>query len=349
MSTPGEPAGPSIAALGERGLIARLRERLPSPPAHLLIGPGDDAAVDVPERGALEVVTTDALVEGIHFDWRFSSPADIGYKALAVNLSDIAAMGGTPRLALLSLVLPDAWPIDRFDAFLDGLLDLAARERVALAGGNISRSPGPLIVDVTVLGSVRPRRILTRSGGRPGDALFVTGFIGDAAAGLEWLRNRHSAGRAGDDGEREGERFRSCLSRHRRPVPRTRIGGLLGRTRAATACIDLSDGLAEGLHQLAESSGTGARVDASALPISAAARDWFGARGTDPVLAAARGGEDYELLFAVRPGSMGRLRHVTRLAGGVPITRVGELTSDRGVILERTHGPEVLPRGFAHF
>ena len=177
-----------VAAVGERALIEHIRRRLPAPPSALVVGIGDDAAVATVERGALQVLTTDALVEGVHFDRRFSSPADIGYKALAVNISDIAAMGGAPRYALLSLVLPPTLPLADVDGLLDGLLEVAGKTGVTLAGGNITRSPGPLVVDVTVVGSVRPRRILTRSGGRAGNGLYVTGTIGAAAAGLGWLR-----------------------------------------------------------------------------------------------------------------------------------------------------------------
>ena len=129
-----------------------------------MVGPGDDAAVIEPERGALEVITTDAQVEGIHFDRRFVPPDAIGHRALAVNLSDLAAMGASPRAALLSLVLPDTLEVAAIDGLLDGLLRLAARHRVPLVGGNITRSPGPLVVDVTVTGAARPRRVLTAFG-----------------------------------------------------------------------------------------------------------------------------------------------------------------------------------------
>src|SRR5262245_11016477 len=152
-----------------------IRARVPAAPAWLPIGIGDDAAVAAPERGALEVLTTDALVESVHFDRRLSTPADIGWKALAVNLSDVAAMGGTPRLALLSLGLPDGIEAEDVDELIGGFLALARDTGVALAGGNITRSPGPLFVDVTVTGHVRPRRVLTRAGGHAGDDLYVTG------------------------------------------------------------------------------------------------------------------------------------------------------------------------------
>src|SRR5262245_9758909 len=187
-----------------------IRARVPAPPSWLAVGIGDDAAVAAPERGALEILTTDALVESVHFDRRLSTPADIGWKALAVNLSDVAAMGGTPRLALLSLGIPDAVPATEIDELVGGFLALAAETGVTLAGGNITRSPGPLFVDVTVTGHARPRRVLTRAGGRPGDDLYVTGTVGAAAAGLSWWRERGAdgAGPAGPAG------IDACVARH---------------------------------------------------------------------------------------------------------------------------------------
>ena len=147
-----------MSDLGERALIERITARLAMPP-WVVVGPGDDAAVVEPERGALDVLTTDVQVEGVHFDRRFVPPDAIGHRALAVNLSDLAAMGATPRCALLSLVLPDALDVAIVDGLLDGLLALAAAHNVAVVGGNIARSPGPMIVDVTAVGAVRPRRL----------------------------------------------------------------------------------------------------------------------------------------------------------------------------------------------
>jgi thiamine-monophosphate kinase len=326
-------------------LIERIRRRLPPAPAALVVGIGDDAAVAAPDRGALTVLTTDALVEGVHFDRRFSSAADVGHKALAVNVSDVAAMGGTPRLALLSLVLPAGLPIADVDDLVDGFVELGRASGVTLAGGNITRSPGPLVVDVSVIGSVRPRRVLTRGGARAGDQLYVTGSIGAAAAGLEWLRDRSR----GPSSLPDDPALAECVARHRRPQPRTRFGGLLGRTRTASACMDLSDGLADAVRQVAQASGTGASVDASQLPIHPGALAWFSSRDRDPVAASLAGGDDYELLFAVRAKSRGRLRLVARQARGVSFTRIGELTTDPALRVERGGIGEPLPGGFVHF
>jgi thiamine-monophosphate kinase len=329
-----------VRDLGERALIERIRARIP-PSRQLTVGIGDDAAIAEPDRGALQVLTTDALVEGVHFDRRFSSASDIGYKALAVNLSDIAAMGAAPRLALLSLMLPPALPVADVDDLLTGLLELAVPAKVAIAGGNITASPGPLVVDVTVVGSARRRKFLTRGGGKPGDALYVTGSIGGAAAGLEWLRE-HA-------GDRPSGAMADCVARHTRPEPRTRVGALLGRNRAASACMDLSDGLADAVQQVAAASGTGAILDAAALPIHPGAAEWWTAGGRDPVDAAVSGGDDYELLFAVPKKRRGRIRHVIREARGVAVTRIGELTTGNSVIVRRNGIDSPLPAGFTHF
>jgi thiamine-monophosphate kinase len=330
----------TVEAHGERALIARIRERLPPPPAWLLVGPGDDAAVVMRERNAFDVITTDALVESVHFDRRFVPPDAIGHRALAVNLSDLAAMGAEPRLAVLSLVMPGTLPLADFDAIVGGLLDLAARHRVVLAGGNISRSPGPLIVDVTAFGSVRPRRVLTRAGARPGDFVFVSGTLGAGRAGLGMCRM--TAGGGGTDSA-------SIRSRYLRPEARVRLGLLLGRQQAATACMDLSDGLADGVQQVAEASDVGMEIDADALPMDPDTRAWFEERGLDPVDEAVAGGDDYELLFTVSPRRQGRLRGVARGTRGLALTRIGTVTRERDVVLRRGERRHPLPPGFTHF
>ena len=198
LNTPASHSSRPLASIGERALIQRIRDRFPAPAGILDIGIGDDAAVTSGVRGELQVLTTDALVEGVHFDRRFSSLADVGYKALAVNVSDVAAMGGTPRLALLSLILPAGLSVADVDALLDGFAEMAVDAGVTLAGGNVTTSPGPLVVDVTAVGTVRRRRILTRGGGKPGDLLYLTGVVGAAAAGLGWLRVMDTGASADD-------------------------------------------------------------------------------------------------------------------------------------------------------
>jgi len=349
--------GSLVADLGERALIEHIRTRVPPAPSWVAVGIGDDAAVLEPERNALDVLTTDSLVEGVHFDRAFVGAADIGYKALAVNVSDLVAMGATPRAALLSLVLPADTAAADVDALVAGLLDAAKQFRVALVGGNITRSPGPLVVGVTATGSVHRRRVLTRGAAKPGDEIYISGTLGAAAAGLEMLRAGgvvfgfsrtdrqppEGPAEAGHDDEA------NCTTRYLRPEPRARLGMLLGRNRAATACIDLSDGLGDAVRQVAQASGVGMTLDAAAIPVDDGAREWFERRGVDPLRAALAGGEDYELLWTVPKRSRGRFRGVSRLVGGLRLTRIGVATADRTIVVRGAGGDQPLPEGFAHF
>lgn len=302
------------------------------------MGPGDDAAVLAGSRNQRLVVTTDAVVEGVHFSRAYSTPADIGHRALAVNLSDLAAMAATPQWALLSLVLPDSLEVEAVEELVDGVAALATRHGVSVVGGNITRTAGPLVVDVTAGGEAAPRRWLTRGGARAGDEIYVSGTIGGAAAGLEMLR---LAGTIPDPG---------CVAKHRRPEPRVRLGVAMGRARAARAAMDLSDGLADAVHQVATASGVGVRVDATALPIDAKARDWWHARGADPVRAAVAGGDDYELVFAVPAKGAGAVRRVAKHVADPALTKIGVFTKDARERVLVTDGKEdALPEGFEHF
>src|SRR5262249_7162647 len=291
---------------------ARSQARLPPAPPWLLVGIGDDAAVVEPERNRVEVLTVDALVEGVHFDRAFVPPDAIGHRALAVNLSDLAAMGAAPRHALLSLVLPTDLPLADFDGVVAGLASLADAHRLHVVGGNLTRTAGasgPLIVDVSVTGTVKPRQVLTRRGARPGDQLYVSGTIGSAAAGLRMLREdaRLMNAMRARDAMTVGPDVEPLVSAYLRPVPRVRLGLMLARNRAASACMDLSDGLSDAVYQVAGASRVGARIDASLLPIDARARDVLGAGGADPIAEAITGGGDYELLVSGRPRTRRRL------------------------------------------
>jgi thiamine-monophosphate kinase len=245
-------------------------------------------------------------------------------------------MGAAPRLALLSMVVPPSLPLLDFDQIALGFAALAARHSLHLAGGNLTRSPGPLMLDVTVIGTVKRRQALTRNGAHPGDDLYVTGTIGTAAAGFRMLQ--------------EGGTLSSvpCVERYLRPEPRVRMGLLVSRNRAASACIDLSDGLADGVHQIAQASGVGITIDASAVPIDPAARAFFDARGLDAVTAALTGGDDYELLIAARPRASRRLAAAAS-HGGVTLTRIGRCTAAPAVTLQRGGVSQDMPLGYSHF
>jgi thiamine-monophosphate kinase len=330
-----------VSQLGERRLLARIQSRFAKvgrQSTELVVGIGDDAAVVAMRRHAHTVLTTDAQVEGVHFDRRWSSSEDIGFRTLAVNVSDLAAMGASSRWALVTLMLPEATAVAEVDGIVEGIAQLAEKLGMTVVGGNLTRSPGPLVIDVTAVGEVAPRRMLTRGGGRPGDALYVSGTIGAAAAGLEMLQA--APGTSGNP----------CIDRYRRPEPRARLGVGIARAKAARAAIDLSDGLADAAAQLADASGCGVEIEAAALPIESAAREWWTAAGVDPVTSALAGGDDYELLIAVPANWRGRLRHATSRVSTPSLTRVGTLTKKAGTrVLMRNGGQEALAGGFDHF
>jgi thiamine-monophosphate kinase len=341
--TTSPPTAPdvTVAALGERALVDRIASRVPPAGPHVLFGIGDDAAVTRAERGTVDVTTTDSLVEHVHFRRDWTSLAAVGHKALAVNLSDLAAMGASPRSALLSLVLPADLTLADFDALVGGVIDLAVASRVSLIGGNIARSPGPLIVDVVAVGSVRQRRVLGRDGARAGHELYVTGTVGGAAAGLAMLE---SGRRRGEDAAVD-----ACLDRYERPDARWRVGSIVARTGAAAAAIDLSDGLADAARRLAEAAGLGVVVEAAAVPVHPGAAAWAAATGGDAVGLAIAGGDDYELAFAVAPRQRRKFLAAVRRSH-VPVTRVGRFVAEPGAWLERDTGErEALAEGFAHF
>jgi len=332
------PAANTVSLCTERELIARLQALLPPTPSWMPVGIGDDAAVVEPERNRLEVLSVDSIVEGIHFDRTFVPADAIGHRALAVNLSDLAAMGAAPRLALLAMALPPSLPLDDFDAIGAGFCALAAAHRLHLAGGNLTQSPGPLMLDVTVVGTVKRRQALTRSGARPGDAVYVSGAIGRARAGLMLLRD---AGHPHESG--------SLSSAYLRPDPRVRLGLALGRNRIASACIDLSDGLSDGVHRIAEASGVGITIDAASVPIDPDARRVFDTRGGQALAETIAGGDDYELLFTVKH-RMGRALTAAARQTGVTLTRIGVCTADRAVLLRRDGVDAPLPlAGYSHF
>ncbi len=341
----------TVADIGEHAIIARVRDGLDgTSPATLVVGVGDDAAIIEPDRGKLLVLTTDALVEGVHFDHAFCPMRAIGHKALAANLSDVAAMGATPRYALLSLALPPSLAITALDQLVAGFSALATRHATAVVGGNITTSPGPLFVDVTAVGSVKRRRALTRAGARPGDILYMSGVVGAAAAGLGLLRAGTPP--VADIDKQDGTPARDldrCRDRYLYPEPRLRLGMHLAHHGAARSCIDLSDGLADGARQLASASGTGVVVDAAAIPVAPGARMWFGQQGVDPVTAALAGGEDYELLFTSPPGMRRRVDAARRRSGKPILTPIGYVTKETDCVLRRDGHDEPLPAGYEHF
>lgn len=307
----------------------------------LVVGIGDDAAVLTRSPGKWWLVTTDALIEGVHFR-RGDAPARLlGHKALAVNLSDIAAMGGRPRFFLLSLALPEDLDEAYVEGFLEGIVAAADRYGVVLIGGNLAASPQGLSAHVTVIGECAAQRAVRRDGAMPGEAIYVTGHLGLSALGLALLK-------AGYRWDQElPDHLRRPIRAHLAPEPRLQLGQYLAEEGVARAMIDLSDGLSSDLRRLCEESRVGAVLCADALPLCAEASAW----GLDPLALALHGGEDYELLFTVREDQTSRLEDVRARFPDLPLTRIGRTISEPGrVYLERAGRREpLLPRGYDHF
>ncbi|HEV2359035.1 MAG TPA: thiamine-phosphate kinase [bacterium] len=308
-----EPAG---APLGEFELIERLRAIVPGAGRGVIVGIGDDAAVL--RAGAAMLATCDVQVEGVHFTRNLCSPADVGWRALAVNLSDIAAMGGEPRYALVSLLIPRPAATAALDGLYTGLAELARLHGVAVVGGNVSATSGPLAVDVTLLGDVE--QAVLRRGARPGDGIWITGHTGKAAAGRFVLEHPDA-----DVPARE-----SLAAAYRRPSPRVAAGRVLGglaRAGLVTAMIDTSDGTASDLLHLAEASRVGVWLDAARLPVPAGFAEAVRAAGVAAEVWTLGGGEDYELLITAPEGFGGRVGELTATAG-VEVTRIGDVLSE---------------------
>ncbi|HEX5570967.1 MAG TPA: thiamine-phosphate kinase [Ktedonobacterales bacterium] len=333
--------------LGEFPLIERLTAGLESR-ADVALGVGDDAAaLDLGhDLGAdhLLLATCDAQVEGTHFLTSVATPEEIGHKALAVNLSDIAAMGGEPLWALVSLLAPPDLEVTTLDGVYTGMRALARRFNVALVGGNVSSTPGPLTLDVTALGRVSRQRLVTRAGARPGDRLLVTGRLGAAVAAL--LAFTAAPPDAAIPTEALAEARRAMVT----PQPRVREGMALAATGQVTAMLDISDGLAGDLGHICQRSGVGAIIELAALPVDASTRALALALGRDPLRLALTSGDDYELLCAVRPEGVAAALEAVRAVGG-SATIIGEITAPEEGLRVRAQNGALLAvdaRGWDH-
>ncbi len=321
-----------LAELGEFGLIDRIADKVAAS-SSVPLGIGDDAAALLPTPETLTLITSDMLLEGVHFDLSFGDPQSLGRKSLSVNLSDLAAMGAKPRHFLLSIALPRELSLEFMDGFMSGLLEQAERFGVTLVGGDTCASKGGLAISITALGEQRPERVVKRSGAAAGDLIYLTGTVGDAAAGLRELR--------------AGVRGGFLVARQLDPQPRVAAGVALAEAGLASAMIDVSDGVLGDLGHICERSGVGARLDLARLPLS---EEYRATSGADPYALALSGGEDYELLFCVPKGRGGEMEAL--VAGlGLTATRIGEIVEGSGLQLIDADGGAYLPaqRGFDHF
>lgn len=350
-------SSPTFRARNEFDFVERIRQlalnqsensSLKTHHSSLSFGIGDDAAVIRQRSGHDTVITTDLLVEEIDFRLSTTTPWLLGYKALAVSLSDIAAMGARPRFALLSIGVPSAiWNSDFVDELYEGFFALAETYKVALIGGDVSRTPERIVIDSIVMGETETGQAILRSGARAGDHIFVTGSLAGAAAGLRLLERGARLSKT-PPRSTDIQVVEQLILRQLRPEPRVPWGALLGEEHLATAMIDISDGLSSDLAHLCHESRTGVIIDASRLPIDANVESLCGRRALDPLLLALHGGEDFELLFTIRPRDLKRL---PRALGGVPVTYIGDVTNDTGQILvtEGSRAWKLEPEGFMHF
>ncbi len=307
--------------LKERQLIERIRRAAGSRRLRGVLGIGDDCAVLRLPPGEEALITTDFSLEGVHFRREWHPPESVGHRCLARGLSDIAAMGGTPRAAFLSLALPSELPQKWVDQFIAGLLKLAKKYSVILAGGDTAESPDGILADIVVLGSVPAGEAVLRSGARAGDLIYVTGTLGAALADLQLLR--------------EGKKLRPrSHQKHFYPEPRLAVGRFLREKKLASAMIDISDGLSTDLSHLCAESGTGAVIYSAAVPTAV---------GFEFAL---QGGDEYELLFTARPD-----RRIPKQVAGVAITQIGEIVRGRRMKLVWPDGSQdpFVVRGWEHF
>jgi len=329
----------------EFDFINSIRKRVAS---SIVTGIGDDAAVFRNNSGKETVISVDLLIEDIDFRRTTTPPYLLGHKALAVSLSDLAAMGSRPLSALLSIGVPeDIWQTDFVDRMYDGWLDLANRYSVQLIGGDTSRAHEHIVIDSIAIGECSTGLAVKRAGASPGDQIFVTGSLGAAAAGLRLIeRGAHLAEQ--NLGDEDSQKLDHVLLRQLRPEPRVGWGIVLGEERLATAMIDLSDGLSSDVNHLCEESKVGALIDASLLPIDERVVELCGRRALDPLQLALHGGEDFELLFTVKPENVARL---PKRVDGVEIKRIGEITpaSENVKISEGTRTWDLKPGGWKHF
>jgi thiamine-monophosphate kinase len=327
----------------EDALVRRIRELTArTTGAGVRVGIGDDCAVLQVRPGTTLLATTDLLIEDVHFRRRWAEPADLGWKALAVNLSDIAAMGGRPRWALVAFAGPEGTTAEEVAAFYAGALELASAHDTVIVGGDTSASPSGWTINVTLLGEATAP--LLRSTAHPGDTLAVTGSLGRSAAGLAMLERETTP-----DGVDTAD-VAAVTAAHLRPHPRVREGMWLAAAGGVTAMMDLSDGIGIDLPRLIGESHASAVIDVERLPLDDATRAVAAALGADPLAWATGGGEDYELLVACEPTTLARLQRGLADAFRTHLTPIGEVTAEATGVRWRSRGREVtVARGFEHF
>jgi thiamine-monophosphate kinase len=318
-----------FSELGEFEFIDRINVQMIHRPEGVVQGIGDDAAVFETRPGWLLVLTTDMLVEGVHFLRAVATPRQLGRKSLVVSLSDIAAMGAEPLDAYVSLAIPLDLEVEYMESVYEGMREVAGAYGVNLLGGDTTRSPGPLVINVALTGTVPRDQPVLRSGAQPGEAIYVTTWLGDAAGGLDLIRTRRSW-------KDEGKRY--LLDAHLDPRPHLEEGRFLAENHFARSMIDLSDGVASDLRHICRRSGVGAVIREALIPISDPLRAYAKAFDLDLPRLALHSGEDYGLLLTVRSDRGSDLEQVYRRHFGRAIWRIGETTADPEIVFVTQDG-----------
>ncbi len=339
-----------LSTIGEFGLIHAIQQLSSGRSPDTLIGIGDDAAVLKIGSAKLLLATTDMLIEDVHFDLSYTDFYSLGWKSAAINLSDIAAMGGVPRFCLTSLALPARIPVRAVMDFYQGFNALLRIHKTILVGGDTCSSKGGLVISVTALGEAKKRTVISRTGAKRGDRIFVTGTLGDSGAGLELLKSGVRGQGSGVRGKNINSELRTLNSelimRHLRPVPRVEWGRRIALSGCASSMIDVSDGLSSDLSHLCEESGVGAVLLADKIPFSTALQRTADQLRKHPRHYALSGGEDYELLFTVPLARMKRLETLH-----IPLTEIGTITTGKAMLLVNAAGRKspLQPTGYDHF
>ncbi len=336
-----------LSKLGEFGLISRFQSRLKYRSPQVIQGIGDDCAVLSLNNGNYQVLTTDALVETVHFNLKTHTPEQLGWKTLAVNISDIAAMGGQPKFAVISVGIPNSIPVDFLDRFYKGLNQASLKYKVALVGGDTVASPKHLFINLALLGETLKKKVFTRSGARPGDRIFVTGTLGDSALGLKILESPKKKWKGSEAHKKK------CVQRHLKPEPRVKEAAWLARSKyKVTSMIDISDGLTQDLGHILKANHAGAELWEDKVPISKPLAKYSLINDLPALELALGGGEDYELLFTLAPEDVNNLDIESITKVDQPVTQIGVITVRKGIrLISKTGRSKVLqrPMGFNHF
>jgi len=325
-----------IEKIGEFGLINLIKRRVFSEDKSVLVNIGDDAAIIRPSPDKLLIFTTDTLMENVHFDLRYFTFEQIGWKAMVANLSDVAAMGGLPKFALATIGLPKSISVENVISIYDGMNDIAKRHKCKVIGGDTLFSPKGIFISITLLGEVEKKYLVKRSGAKRGDLICVTGDLGEAQAGLEFLK-------------KYPHRKSAFTRKHLTPLPRINEARILVKNSKISSMIDISDGLSSELFHLTEESHLGAIIYEAKIPISPNSIKVGNLLKRSPLLWALSSGEEYELLFTVGRNELAKLGKVKEK---VRVSIIGEMVNkNEGVFLMEKSGKKrkLSKSGFTHF